>query len=76
MEETNWQAVILIPTGGGEYHDIGPMEVVWKAVAVILNCRFTASTTYHDSLHQFRAGRGTGTVNLEVKLIQQVMAMR
>ena len=52
------------------------MEVVWKAVAVILNCHFTASTTYHDSLHGFRAVCGTGTVNLKVKLIQKVTAMR
>ena len=46
------------------------MEVVWKAVLVILNCRFTASITYHDSLHGFWAGRGTGTATLEFKLLQ------
>ena len=55
---------------------MGLVEVVWKAVAVILNCRFTASITYHDSLDGFRAGRGTGTATLEVKMLQQVTAMR
>ena len=76
MEDTTWQALLIIPQEGGEYHGIVPIELVWKAVAVILNFRFTASTTYHESLHGFQAGRGTGTVNLEVKLIHQVTAMR
>ena len=76
VEETTWQALVLTPKGGGEYHSIGTMEVVRKAVAVILNCQFTTSTTYHNSLHGFQADRGLGTVNLEVKLIQKVTAMR
>ena len=45
-------------------------------VAVILNCRFNASITYHDPLHGFRAGCGTGTATLEVKLLQKVTAIR
>ena len=52
------------------------MELMWKAVAVILNHRFTASITYHDYLNGFRAGRGMGTATLEVKLPQQVSALR
>ena len=76
MEEITWQAVVLSPKGGGEYHGIGLVEVVWKTLVVILNCRFTASTTYHDSLHGFQAGRGMVTVKLKFKLIQQVTAMR
>ena len=35
MEETVWQVVVLIPKGGGDYCDIGLLEVIWKAVAVI-----------------------------------------
>ena len=68
--------VVLIPKGGGNYRVIGLVEVVWKAVAVVLNCHFTASITYHDSFCGFRVGRGTGDSTLEVKLIQQLMAMR
>ena len=75
-EKATWQIVFLIPKVGGDYRGIGLVGVVWKAVAVILNCRLTAYITYHDSLHGFRAGRGMGTATLEVKLLQQVMAMR
>ena len=41
-----------------------------------LNFHFTASITYHESLHGFWVGHGTWTATLEVKLLQQVMAMR
>ena len=68
-EESAWQVVVLILKGGGDYRGIGIVKVIWKAVAVILNCRFTASITYPDSLHRFWAGHGTGTVTLKVKLI-------
>ena len=68
--------VVLIPKGGGKYLRIGLVEVVCKAVAVILNRRFTASITYHNSLHGFWDGHSTRTATLEVKLLQQVTTMR
>ena len=75
-EEANWKAVVLIPKGVGKYHGIGIVEVMWKAVAVILDRCFTASITYHIYLHGVWEGRGTGTTTLEVKILHQVMAMR
>ena len=63
-EEATWQSMFLIPKGGKDYPWIGLVEVMWKVVAAILNCRLTASITYHDFLHGFRAGRGTGTATL------------
>ena len=51
------------------------MELVWKAVAVILSLRFTTSITYHKSLTRSWVRRGMGTATLEVKLLQQVTAM-
>ena len=50
-KEVAWQAVVLITNGVWNYRVIGFVEVVWKAVAVILNCRFTAAIVYHDFLH-------------------------
>ena len=52
------------------------MEVIWKVVAVILNLRLTASITFHDFLHRFWAGCGTGTANLETKLLLQLAVLR
>ena len=45
-------------------------------MAAILNRCFTASITYHNFLHGFRAGRGTGTATLEAKLLQKLAALR
>ena len=71
-----WQAVVLIPKGKKDYQGIGLVEVMWKVVATILNRHLTASITFHDFLHGFRAGRGTGTATLESKLLQQLAALR
>ena len=61
--------MVLILKGGGDYHGI-------DLVKVILNCHFTTTITYHDSLHGFQAGRGMGTATLEVKMLQKVAALR
>ena len=45
-------------------------------VTVILNRRFTAYITCHNSLHGFQEGHGKRTTTLEVKLIWKVTAMR
>ena len=66
----------MIPKGKKDYRGIGLVEVMWKVVAAILNLRFTASITYYDPLHGFRAGHGTGTAALEPKLLQQMAALR
>ena len=68
--------MVLIPKGNKEYRGIGLVEVMWKVVTAILNEQITASITFHDFLHGFRAGRRTGTTNLEAKLIQQLTALR
>ena len=75
-EKATWQAVVLIPKGKKDYQGIGLVEVVWEVVAAILNRRFTSSITYHDALHGFRTGCGTGNATLETKLLQQLAAMR
>ena len=49
--------------------------MIWKAVVVILNCRFTAAITYHNSFHVLWEGCGTETATLEVNLIQHVAAL-
>ena len=44
-EEAAWKAVVRIPKERGYYRGIGLVGVIWKAVAVILNHRFTAAIT-------------------------------
>ena len=63
-KEATWQAVVLIPKEKKSYRSIGLVEVMRKVVVAIINCRFTASIPYHEFLHGFRAGRGTGNATL------------
>ena len=75
-EDTMWQAVVLIPKGRGEYRGISLVEVMWKLVEAVLNFRITASISYHDFLHGFRSGHGTGNATLKSKLLQQLAVLR
>ena len=75
-EEATWQAVVLIPKGKNDYRSIGLVEVMCKVVAEILNLWLTASITFHDFLHGFQAGCGTGTTTLEAKLLQKSATLR
>ena len=75
-EEATWQTVVLMPKGRKEYRGIGLVEVMWKVVAEILHFRLATAIAYHDFLHGFLAGLGTGTATIKAKLLQQLAAMR
>ena len=68
--------MVLIPKGKKDYRGISLVEVMWKVVAEILNYPLTASINYHDFLHGFRVGRGTGTATLKAKLLHRLAPLR
>ena len=76
VEEATWQAVVLIPKGKTDYRGIGLVEVMWKSAAAILNRQLMASITFHEFLHGFLVGRGTGTATLKANLLQKLAALR
>ena len=59
-----------------DFHGIGLLNVLWKTIMGLLNRSFTLESGFHDVLHGFQAGRGTGNTSLKAKLLQQIMAMR
>ena len=66
-----WRRLTMAARAGGYYGTAFGGER-----GVILNRRLTSSITFHDILHGFWSGRGTGTATLEAKLLQQLAAMR
>ena len=70
-----WQTVVLITKGKEEFRGIGLAEVLWESIASLLNRRLTSAISFHDTLHGFWAGHGTGNAALEAKIHQQLMAM-
>ena len=71
-----WQTVVLLPKGNGEFREISLVEVLWKTVSGAINHRIVAEIIYHDIIHGFWEGRGTGTASLEANLIHQMMEKR
>ena len=75
--DSTWQIVVLIPKGySRDFCGVGLIEVLWKAVTGLLNRRFTLAIQFHDVLYGFWLGRGTGTANLNTKMLQHITAIR
>ena len=75
-EECTWQAAVLVLNGRWDFHGIGLIEVLWKAIVSLINRQLMSEISFHNTLHRFWAGRGTKTAALEAKLLQQLTAMR
>ena len=69
-EKLMWQTVILIPKGKGDFRGVVLVKVLWKKIVSLINCRLTSAISFHDTLHGFLEGRGTGTAALDTKLLQ------
>ena len=66
-----WMSVVLLPKGGGDYRGIGLLEPFWKAIEILM-VQSLQVVQFHDCLHGFLKGRGTGTATIEAKLAQQL----
>ena len=75
-EECTCQTFVLILKRNGNFCGVGLVELLWNMVTGILNFRLTAAIQFHDTLHGFRTGRGTGIASLEAKMLHQMMLMR
>jgi exonuclease III len=65
--------LVLIPKATqGQYRGIALLEIIYKLISAIINRRLTGSIRFHDAVHGFRTGRGTGTAIIEAKLKMQL----
>ena len=54
--ECTWATIILLTNGGGKYRSV---EVICKAITVIIDWSLAGAVEFHDVLHGFRGWRGT-----------------
>ncbi len=67
--------LVLIPKSDvTQFRGIGLLEVLWKLISTIIHKRIVGNVIFHDGIHGFRSGRGTGTAILETKLLMQEAA--
>ena len=55
-----------------DFCGIGLVEVLWKATTGIINRRLTEAITYHNSLHGFWTGWGTGITILKANVLHHL----
>ena len=51
------------------------MEIVWKVVEVMIYNHIKTVVQFHDFLHRFCAGRGTGTAIMELKIVEYLASV-
>jgi hypothetical protein len=72
-QEMMWAILVLIPKTSGGTRGIGLLETMWKVCSSIINRCLQDSIPFHEALHGFRPGRGTGTASLNAKLRMQLV---
>jgi hypothetical protein len=68
--------LVLIPKTSGGYRGIGLLEILWKVCSSIITDRLNDGIDFHDALHGFQQGRGTGTASIDAKLHMQLAHIR
>jgi exonuclease III len=63
-----FSSLVLIPKSDGGVRGIGLLEVGWKVISMIIKRRLDRTIRFHESLHGFRRGHGTGTAILLARL--------
>jgi hypothetical protein len=74
--ELPWSVLVLIPKGSGVCRGIGLLEICWKVISKIMDFRMRQGIGLDDSIHGFRAERGTSTANITAKLKMQLSCVR
>ena len=67
--EFTWQMVVIIPNGSGDFRGIFMVEVLWKTITGVINCRIVAVVQFHGILHCFRVLRVAVTTSLEANML-------
>ena len=58
--EIGWTLLVLIPKINMDTWGIGLIEIVWKVVEAVINTRIKSIVQFHNVLHVFCSGKGTG----------------
>ena len=76
-KESTLQKVVFIPKEVSvKFRGIGLVKLLWKAITILLNLQLMTAIKFHDVLHGFLAGYGTGNSDLKAKLIQHFIDIR
>jgi hypothetical protein len=68
--------LVLIPKCSGGCRGIRLLEICWKVISKIMDFWMKQGINFDDSIHGFRAERGTSTANIEAKWKMQLSCVR
>jgi hypothetical protein len=70
-QQLGWNIIVMIPKDGGDYHQIGLLEPIWKITERVMDWRLN-DVELRSSLHGCWNGCGTRTAIIKAKLAQQL----
>ena len=70
-----WTVLVIITKGNTNTRGIGLLETLWKVVEALIETCLRVSLQMNNFLHGFRAGRGTRTAIMELKLAQELASI-
>ena len=71
-EETGMDHPGTSSKGKFGYLGVVPIKVVWKVVEAMMDTWIKTVVQFHDVLHRFRSGRGSGNAIMYLKLAQEL----
>ena len=70
-----WKIFILTPKDNTGTQGIGLLEVLWKVREAVIDTCIKKAVKFHDALHEFCVGKGTGTAIMEPNLSQYLASL-
>ena len=67
-----WNVLVLIPKVSTDTRGILLLETLWKVIEALIDTRIHVSIHFHDAVHGFWSGRGTGTAVMELEITQEL----
>ena len=74
-QELGWTILVLIPKGNMDTRGIGLLNTLWKVVEALIYTCLRASIQFHEVLHGFQSGRGTGTAIIDLDPAQELASV-
>ena len=71
-KELGWTVFILIKKENTDTWGVGLLEVVLKVAEVVIDTQTKSVFQFHNVIHEFCAGGGSGTTIIELKLAQEL----
>ena len=67
--------MLFLPKGNADTQGIGLLEVLSKAVKVVIDTQVKTDVQFHDIFHSFRGRQGIGMATMRLKMVKYMSSI-